>query len=74
MNSLHGQGIRELGRGLVPEAWAPDGVVEAVRLDGGAFFLAVQWHPEWRALENPFYHGIFAAFGDACRARAAQRA
>jgi putative glutamine amidotransferase len=74
VNSLHGQGIRELGRGLVPEAWSPDGVVEAVRLDGGAFFLAVQWHPEWRALENPFYHGIFAAFGDACRARAAQRA
>jgi len=73
VNSLHGQGIRDLGDGLQPEAYSPDGVIEAVRLDGGVFFLAVQWHPEWRALENPFYHGIFAAFGDACRERAARR-
>ncbi len=73
VNSLHGQGIRDLGRGLVAEAHAPDGLIEAVRLDGGAFFLAVQWHPEWRAHENPFNRGIFEAFAAACRERAAQR-
>jgi putative glutamine amidotransferase len=33
VNSLHGQGIDRLGRGLVVEATAPDGLVEAVRLD-----------------------------------------
>src|SRR5699024_4733266 len=32
VNSLHGQGIAELGQGLAVEATAPDGLVEAVRL------------------------------------------
>src|SRR5579863_7851603 len=45
VNSLHGQGVRELGRGLAVEARAPDGVIEAFRVDRGArFALAVQWH------------------------------
>jgi putative glutamine amidotransferase len=80
VNSLHGQGIRTLGRGLVVEATARDGLVEAARLDDrglfedpGPFLLAVQWHPEWRVTENPFYLGIFQAFAAACRARASQR-
>jgi putative glutamine amidotransferase len=34
----------------------------------------VQWHPEWKVRENPFYLRTFQAFGDACRARAARRA
>ena len=74
VNSLHGQGIARLGRGLRVEATAPDGLVEAVRLDDPErFLLAVQWHPEWKVAENPFYLGIFQAFGAACRARAAHR-
>lgn len=74
VNSLHGQGIRELGRGLVVEAMAPDGLIEAVRLeDPGSFLVAVQWHPEWRVTENPFYLGLFQAFAAACRERAGQR-
>lgn len=80
VNSLHGQGIARLGEGLTVEATAPDGLIEAYRHDGPTrdgstrtFLLAVQWHPEWRVLENPFHHGIFRAFGDACRQCAAQR-
>ncbi|WP_295363536.1 gamma-glutamyl-gamma-aminobutyrate hydrolase family protein [Arenimonas sp.] len=79
VNSLHGQGLRQLAPGLVVEAIAPDGLVEAVRLDRGRpdapdpFLLAVQWHPEWRVTENPFYLGIFQAFAAACRQRAQQR-
>lgn len=73
VNSLHGQGIARLGQGLIVEATAPDGLVEAFRGDGAVFLLAVQWHPEWRVLENPFYLGIFQAFGDACRRHALQR-
>jgi len=74
VNSLHGQGLRVLGRGLVVEATARDGLVEAVRLDApGTFLLGVQWHPEWRVSENPFYLGIFQAFAAACRQRAKQR-
>jgi putative glutamine amidotransferase len=73
VNSLHGQGVRRLGEGLVVEAQAPDGLIEAFRHDGPAFMLAVQWHPEWKVAENPFYLAIFQAFGNACRARAAHR-
>ena len=80
VNSLHGQGLRTLGRGLVVEATARDGLVEAVRLDDpgppaspAPFLLGVQWHPEWRVTENPFYLGIFQAFAAACRERASQR-
>lgn len=74
VNSLHGQGIRTVGAGLVVEGRAPDGLIEAVRLDrDDTFLLAVQWHPEWKVLENPFSLGIFLRFGDACRAHAAAR-
>ena len=35
---------------------APDGLVEAVSIEGGkAFALAVQWHPEWQVSSNPIY-------------------
>ncbi|MEE7547761.1 C26 family cysteine hydrolase domain-containing family, partial [Xanthomonas sp. Kuri4-1] len=62
-----------LAPGLVVEATAPDGLVEAFRGDGPSFLLAVQWHPEWRVQENRFHLGIFQAFGAACRRHAAQR-
>lgn len=75
VNSLHGQGIDRLGRDLLVEARADDGLIEAVRhVDPGRYLLAVQWHPEWRATENPFYAGIFRHFGDACRRHQQDRA
>jgi putative glutamine amidotransferase len=70
VNSLHGQGIDRLAEGLVVEAIAPDGTIEAVSVERApGFALAVQWHPEWRLLENPISRRLFAAFGAACRAR-----
>ncbi len=72
VNSLHTQGVDRLGEGLVTEALAPDGLVEAFRVaEAGAFALAVQWHPEWKVREDAFSLSIFRAFGDACRERAA---
>lgn len=74
VNSLHGQGINRLAAGLQVEACAADGIVEAYSVSGVVgFSLAVQWHPEWRVLENPVSSKIFAAFGAACRAYAAQK-
>lgn len=74
VNSLHGQGIHKLAPGCVVEARARDGLIEAIRLDAPEpFLLAVQWHPEWKVRENPFYLGIFQAFAQACRERAAKR-
>jgi putative glutamine amidotransferase len=70
VNSLHAQGIDRLAERLRVEAIAPDGTVEAVSVqDARGFALAVQWHPEWRVLENPTSRRLFAAFGAACRAR-----
>ena len=74
VNSLHGQGVARLADGLVVEATADDGLVEAFRVDAApGFNLAVQWHPEWRATDNEFSMAMFKAFGDACRQRAADR-
>ncbi len=74
VNSLHGQGIKDLADNLKIEATAPDGLIEAVSLKSShPFFLAVQWHPEWKLGENPFYLSLFQAFGRACLARNSQR-
>jgi putative glutamine amidotransferase len=71
VNSLHAQGVQRLGDGLEIEARSPDGLVEgfSVRSAPG-FALAVQWHPEWQVMKNPFSRALFAAFGQAARAHA----
>jgi putative glutamine amidotransferase len=69
VNSLHAQGIDRLADELAVEATAPDGVIEAVRLDDpGRFVLAIQWHPEWGIAESAFARNLFAGFGAAARA------
>ena len=35
--------------------------------DARDFAVAVQWHPEWQVMSNPFSQALFAAFGDAAR-------
>jgi putative glutamine amidotransferase len=50
------------------EAVAPDGLVEAFRLDrDDSFLLGVQWHPEWAFRDDPLSVVIFRAFGLAAR-------
>ena len=67
VNSLHGQGIKRLGAGLVAEALAPDGLVEGVRVaNAEAFAFGVQWHPEWHHDTHPFYARTLEAFAKAC--------
>jgi putative glutamine amidotransferase len=74
VNSLHSQAVARLADGVTVEAIADDGLIEAFRVDDTpGFNLAVQWHPEWRATEDEFSMAMFKAFGDACRARAAER-
>jgi putative glutamine amidotransferase len=70
VNSIHGQGIDRLGNGLSVEAYAADGLVEAISVQNiKSFVLGVQWHPEWKVMDNPDYLKIFKAFGMACRLR-----
>jgi putative glutamine amidotransferase len=74
VNSLHGQGVNRLASGLKAHAYAPDGLIEAFEVLGAqTFAYAVQWHPEWRCWENPFYSAMWAAFGLACQQRQHQR-
>ena len=75
VNSLHGQGVDRLATGLEIEARAPDGLVEAFRIkDAKAFAIGVQWHPEWKVMDNEFSRALFEAFGHACQERAKRRA
>jgi putative glutamine amidotransferase len=73
VNSLHWQGIDRVAERLVIEGRAPDGVVEAVRVKDSSFALGAQWHPEFRATENPDSLKLFQAFGAAAGARAKRR-
>lgn len=68
VNSLHNQGIDRLAPGLVVEAVAPDGIIEAVRLPGApAFAAGVQWHPEYDFETDVVSRRIFEHFGEALR-------
>jgi putative glutamine amidotransferase len=74
VNSLHGQGVERLAPRLAVEAVAPDGLIEAFRLDRtDGFLLGVQWHPEWSFRDDPLSVAIFRAFGTAARAYRAAR-
>ena len=74
VNSIHRQGVKRLASGLAVEATAPDGIIEAVSVrDAKSFAFGTQWHPEFKALNNPDSVKLFAAFGDAVRAYARKR-
>jgi putative glutamine amidotransferase len=62
VDSFHHQALDEVASELTVVARAPDGVVEAVELDGEQFLLAVQWElqEEWR-VDRRFLEP-FAAF------------
>lgn len=73
-NTLHGQGIKKPGARIVIDGHAPDGTPEALYVaDAPGFTLSVQWHPEWRAGEDPVSRPLFEAFGAAARAFRAER-
>jgi len=66
--SWHHQGVRTLGKGLKPTAYAADGLIEAAELPEHPWCVAVQWHPEMSAAEDPVQQRLFDAL-----ARAAAR-
>lgn len=65
-NTLHGQGIKTPGKRIVIDGHAPDSTPEALYVQGAAgFTMAVQWHPEWNAAQDPVSRPLFRAFGAA---------
>ena len=72
VNSMHHQGIKELGRSLAPSATAPDGLIEAIESSGDSFLVGVQWHPEVFDSKDPNTEHLFSEFLAAAR-RASHR-
>ncbi|MFQ5679072.1 MAG: gamma-glutamyl-gamma-aminobutyrate hydrolase family protein [Gemmatimonadota bacterium] len=68
VNSMHHQGVRDAGPGVVVSARAPDGLVEGIELPDGAFGVGVQWHPEMLLERDAGTRCLFESFLDAARA------
>ncbi|MCM2503358.1 gamma-glutamyl-gamma-aminobutyrate hydrolase family protein [Aureimonas altamirensis] len=74
VNSLHRQAVDRLADGLVVEARAPDGTVEAVSVASAPdYAFGFQWHPEYWAETDAPSRMIIERFGAACRRFAARR-
>lgn len=75
VNSMHHQSIKTLGRGCHAIAWATDGVVEALEVNGHPFALGVQWHPEELAthLHDGSSRDLFADFVEHCSGYASSK-
>ncbi|WP_448033763.1 gamma-glutamyl-gamma-aminobutyrate hydrolase family protein [Bradyrhizobium liaoningense] len=71
VNSLHSFLIADLAPGLVAEAVAEDGSVEAVSVEGASdFALGTLFHPDYWANSDHASARILSAFGDAVRRHA----
>ncbi len=69
VNSLHNQGIDRMAPGLVSEATAPDGLIEAVRAGNApGYVVGVQWHPEYDFHTDAVSRAIFEDFSRAIKA------
>src|SRR6266550_4497804 len=58
--SHHHQALADLGAGLVPVAWAEDGLLEGIEMDDG-WVLGIQWHAEATAAADPTQQALFEA-------------
>ena len=65
VNSMHHQGIKTLAPGLIPNAYAPDGIVEGAEAANGHFMIGVQWHPEDHTDCEPCMRRLFESFIEA---------
>jgi putative glutamine amidotransferase len=62
VNTTHHQAVKTLGKGLVVNATARDGLIEGIESPSHEFVLGVQWHPEALALKDPHQRRIFSTF------------
>lgn len=61
VNSMHHQGIKEVGSRLKVMAYGSDGLVEAVECRDRTMIMGVQWHPEFLTETNPIMIKLFEA-------------
>lgn len=65
VNSMHHQGVKRLGAGLVASAHSSDGLIEAAESTNGHWMVGVQWHPEVFDSNDPRTRDLFRGFVDA---------
>jgi putative glutamine amidotransferase len=65
VNSMHHQGIRDLGAGLRAVATSDDGLIEGVELQDSRFVVGIQCHPEELAPKHEWARRLFTALADA---------
>lgn len=68
-NTTHHQAVKALGRGLVVNATAEDGMIEGIESPRHTFALGVQWHPELLAPKKLHHRRIFSSFISSCKPR-----
>jgi len=71
--SSHHQAPDRVGSVLRVVARAEDGAIEALELPDHPWLLAVQWHPELTAADDPSQQRLFDALVAAARERRARR-
>jgi putative glutamine amidotransferase len=62
VNTTHHQAIKKVGKGLVINATAKDGLIEGLESSIHSFVLGVQWHPEILARKDSSQRRIFSSF------------
>lgn len=70
--SVHHQGIDRVGEGLRAVGWSDDGLVEALEPEADeGWLVAVQWHPEATAADDPSQQVLFDTLTEEARRRTA---
>lgn len=67
--SWHHQAVRRVAPGFEVVARAPDGTIEGLEAPSHPWLVAVQWHPELTAAEDPIQQRLFDALVEAARGR-----
>jgi len=68
VNSLHREAVSEVNGPIKVCATAPDGVIEAIEVEGANFAIGLQWHQERFAGSRHPGNEVFRALVAACRA------
>lgn len=63
---VHHQALDQVADGLVVVGHTADGIVHACEIDGNAWVVATQWHPEDTAATDAQQQSLFTALIDAC--------
>ncbi len=67
VNSLHHQGVKELGKSLKVSARAGDGLIEGIEREGERLVFGLQWHPEMMMEKSFEARKIFTDFVQECK-------